>query len=97
MPTLDTFRPEPGNLPPREDIPSRYTWDLSSICSDWQDWSEHFARLDAAITAFTSIQGKLSAGAGSLLAAFTAMNAALKARAEAPRGSPTGGVPTAGG
>ena len=31
------------------------------------------------------------------LAAFTAMNAALKARAEAPRGSPTGGVPTAGG
>ena len=74
MPTLDTFRPEPGNLPPREDIPSRYTWDLSSICSDWQDWSEHFARLDAAITAFTSIQGKLSAGVGSLLAAFTAMD-----------------------
>ena len=74
MPTLDTFRPEPGNLPPREDIPSRYTWDLSSICSDWQDWSEHFARLDAAITAFTSFQGKLSAGAGSLLAAFTAMD-----------------------
>ena len=74
MPTLDTFRPEPGNLPRREDIPSRYTWDLSSICSDWQDWSEHFARLDAAITAFTSFQGKLSAGAGSLLAAFTAMD-----------------------
>jgi oligoendopeptidase F len=74
MPTLDTFRPEPGQLPVREDIPPRYTWDLSAICRDWSDWSESFARLDAAITAFPAFQGTLSSGADALLAAFSAMD-----------------------
>jgi oligoendopeptidase F len=74
MPTLDTFRPAPGQLPVRDDIPARYTWDLSAICRDWSDWSESFARLDAAITAFPAFQGTLSSGADALLAAFTAMD-----------------------
>src|SRR5688572_15755571 len=74
MPTLDTFRPEPGQLPVREDIPPRYTWDLSAICRDWSDWSESFARLDAAIAAFPAFQGTLSSGADALFAAFTAMD-----------------------
>ena len=74
MPTLDTFRPEPGQLPVREDIPARYTWDLSAICRDWSDWSGSFARLDAAIAAFPAFQGTLSSGADALLAAFTAMD-----------------------
>ena len=74
MPTLDTFRPEPGQLPVREDIPARYTWDLSAICRDWSEWSESFASLEAAITAFPAFQGTLSSGADALLAAFTAMD-----------------------
>src|SRR5688572_1563994 len=74
MPTLDAFRPAPGQLPVREDIPARYTWDLSAICRDWSDWSESFARLDAAITAFPAFQGTLSSGADALLAAFSAMD-----------------------
>jgi oligoendopeptidase F len=74
MPTLDTFRPEPGQLPVRDDIPARYTWDLSAICRDWSEWSESFARLDAAITAFPAFQGTLASGADALLAAFTAMD-----------------------
>jgi oligoendopeptidase F len=73
-PTAETYRPEPGQLPARTDIPARYTWDLTDICRDWDDWSTSFARLDAAITAFTAFQGTLASGAGALLAAFTAMD-----------------------
>jgi oligoendopeptidase F len=74
MPTLDTFRPEPGQLPARDDIPARYTWDLSAICADWEAWSEGYAQLDAAISAFAKFQGTLASGPDVLLAAFTAMD-----------------------
>src|SRR5262245_51663190 len=74
MPTLDTFKPEPGNLPARDRIPARYTWDLSAICADWNAWQESYAQLDAAITAFTKFQGTLASGAEALLTAFTAMD-----------------------
>jgi oligoendopeptidase F len=71
---VDTFRPEPGSLPAREAIPSRYTWDLASICRDWEEWKQQYDRLDAAIAAFKSRQGSLSRGAADLLAAFRAMD-----------------------
>jgi oligoendopeptidase F len=74
MPTLDTYRPEPGNLPARDDIPARYTWDLSAICADWNAWSESYAKLDAAITAFMHFRGTLVTGPDALLSAFTAMD-----------------------
>ena len=74
MPTLDTFRPEPGNLPTRDAIPARYTWDLSAICADWNAWQQSYATLDAAITAFTKLQGTLASGADALLTAFAAMD-----------------------
>jgi oligoendopeptidase F len=74
MPTLDTYRPEPGNLPARDDIPARYTWDLSAICADWNAWSESYARLDAAIAAFMQFRGTLATGPDALLSAFTAMD-----------------------
>jgi oligoendopeptidase F len=74
MPTTDTFRPEPGNLPAREDIPARYTWDLGAICSDWNSWQESYATLDAAITSFAAFQGTLASGADAMLTAFTALD-----------------------
>jgi oligoendopeptidase F len=74
MPTLDTFRPEPGNLPTRDAIPARYTWDLSAICADWNAWQQSYTTLDAAITAFTKLQGTLASGADALLTAFAAMD-----------------------
>ena len=74
MPPLDTFRPEPGNLPTRDAVPTRYKWDLTSICRSWEDWQASYKRLDAAIAAFTSFQGTLSTGADQLLAAFKAMD-----------------------
>jgi oligoendopeptidase F len=73
-PTTDTYRPQPGTLPAREDIPARYTWDLASICPDWNSWSETYAKLEAAITAFTQFRGTLASGPDALLAAFAAMD-----------------------
>jgi oligoendopeptidase F len=69
-----TYRPEPGKLPARDDIPARYTWDLSAICADWHTWSEGYAKLDAAITAFMQFRGTLAKGSDALLSAFTAMD-----------------------
>jgi oligoendopeptidase F len=74
MPTLDTFRPEPGSLPTRDAIPDRYKWDLTSICATWDDWSTGYKRLDDAIAAFTAFQGTLAQGPARLLAAFKAMD-----------------------
>src|SRR5687768_1750938 len=74
MPPLDTFRPESGQLPTRDAIPERYTWDLSAICRNWEDWSDGYTRLDAAIEAFKSFQGTLANGPETLLAAFRAMD-----------------------
>ncbi len=75
MPALDTFRPEPGNLPTRDAIPPRYQWDLTSICQSWDEWHVAYTKLDQAIAAFPAFQGTLAQGPGRLLAAFTAMDA----------------------
>jgi len=74
MPPLDTFRPEPGSLPTRDAIPARYKWDLTSICTSWDEWQASYKQLDAAIAAFPAFQGTLAKGAGPLLAAFKAMD-----------------------
>ncbi len=74
MPPLDSFRPEPGQLPVRAAIPAQYTWDLSSICRDWNEWTDSYARLDSAIAAFKAFQGRLAGGPETLLAAFRAMD-----------------------
>ena len=75
MPLLDTFRPEPGNLPTRDAIPPRYQWDLTSICTSWDEWHAAYTKLDQAIAAFPAFQGTLAQGPERLLAAFTAMDA----------------------
>src|SRR5687767_5065185 len=74
MPALDTFRPEPGNLPIRDAIPSRYTWDLSAICTDWSQWTGSYQELDTAIEAFKAFQGTLASGPDAMLQAFRAMD-----------------------
>src|SRR3954471_5891684 len=75
MPPLDTFRPEPGALPTRDVIPSRYKWDLTPICKTWDEWLASYKELDTAIAAFTAFQGTLSQGPQQLLAAFKSMDA----------------------
>ena len=74
MAVADTYRPEPGTLRTREDIPAKYKWDLGSICRNWDEWTDSYKRLEAAVDAFTSLQGTLATGAEHVLAAFRAMD-----------------------
>ena len=67
-------RPEPGTLRSREEIPARYTWDLTAICRDWDAWTGLYRRLEAAVESFTTLQGTLAQGAARLLAAYRAMD-----------------------
>jgi oligoendopeptidase F len=68
------YRPEPGHLPERDAIPSRYKWDLDAICRDWDDWIAGYRQLEAGIEAFKAFQGTLAHGPERLLAAFRAMD-----------------------
>ena len=74
MPEVDTFRPEPGTLRTRDEIPDKYKWDLGSICPDWDEWTAAYKRLEVAVEAFPAFQGTLAAGPDQLLAAFRAMD-----------------------
>lgn len=74
MPPVDTFRPEPGVLRTRAEIPARYKWDLTAICRDWDEWTASYRQFEAAIAAFTAFQGTLAAGPERLLAAYRAMD-----------------------
>ena len=74
MPSLETFRPDPGRLPAREAVPARYTWDLSAVCRDWDEWQDLYEQLDVAIDAFARFRGTLASGHEQLLAAFEAMD-----------------------
>jgi len=71
---IDMFRPEPGILRPRGEIPSRYKWDLAAICRDWDDWTALFRRLDAAIDAFKTFHRTLATGPARLLGAYRALD-----------------------
>jgi oligoendopeptidase F len=68
------YRPKPGQLPSRNAIPLAYTWDLSHICRDWDDWTANYRTLEGAIEAFKTRQGTLASGPEALLDAFRAMD-----------------------
>ena len=74
MPQLDTFRPVPGTLRTRDAIPSRYTWDLTAICRDWDDWTRAYRSLESEIDSFAALQGTLAEDGERLLAALRAMD-----------------------
>ena len=69
-----TYRPEPGQLPNRSEVPVRYTWDLGDICRGWDEWTAGYRELDAAVAAFKARQGTLATGPGALIEAFRAMD-----------------------
>jgi oligoendopeptidase F len=75
MPSLETFRPEKGRVVARNDVPSRYKWDLSAICGNPADWQAAYRQLDASIDVFRQFQGTLRQGPSRLLEAFRAMDA----------------------
>jgi oligoendopeptidase F len=71
---MTDYRPSAGQLPDRDTVPVRYTWDLGDICRDWEEWGERYRTLDQAIEAFRALQGTLAAGPEALLRAFRAMD-----------------------
>jgi len=75
MPSLETFRPAKGRVVARNDVPSRYKWDLTAICPDTDEWQGAYRQLDASIESFKQFQGTLSQSADRLLEAFKAMDA----------------------
>lgn len=54
-------------VPTRESLDSRYTWDLTSIFPSWEAWEAAFAKLDTGIEAYRNYEGTLAQGAGQLL------------------------------
>jgi oligoendopeptidase F len=62
--------PASTQVPAREAIDPRYTWDLSSIFSDWDAWEAAFAELDRGIEAYKKYEGTLAQGSGQLLRAL---------------------------
>ena len=74
MPDVVLYRPGTGEPPARDTIPTRYRWDLGSICRDWDEWTGLYAQLETAIDAFRKFQGTLALGASQLRAAFAAMD-----------------------
>ena len=60
----------PAVVPSRSDVPTQYTWDLSSIFASWEEWEAAFAQLDAAIERYRSHEGTLAQGADRLLQAY---------------------------
>lgn len=54
-------------VPTRESLDPRYTWDLTSIFPTWEAWEAAFAELDAGIAAYEAYQGTLAQSPAQLL------------------------------
>jgi oligoendopeptidase F len=75
MAPLDSFRPGPGEPPPRPSVPDRYRWDLSAICASWEEWTARYRELEGLIEDFRAFQGTLGLSRQALLSALRAMDA----------------------
>ena len=68
---MSSAAPAPPSLvPARDAIESKYTWDLSSIFSDWTAWEGAFNELDRGIEAYKRYAGTLGTSADHLLGAL---------------------------
>jgi oligoendopeptidase F len=67
---MSSAAPPPSLVPARESLDPKYTWDLSSIFRNWEEWEAAFAELDRGIEAYRKYEGTLSQGADQLLRAL---------------------------
>jgi oligoendopeptidase F len=57
-------------VPPREQLETRFTWDLSAIFPDWAAWEVAFNQLDEGVERFRAFEGTLAQGPHRLLEAL---------------------------
>ena len=65
-----TAEPPQARSRKRDDIDSRYKWNLSDIFPDWDTWEASYAKLDRGIDRYAALKGTLSEGPARLLSAF---------------------------
>src|SRR3954454_21730609 len=65
-----TAEPPQARSRKRDDIDSRYKWNLSDIFPDWDTWESSHAKLDAGIDRYAALKGTLAEGPSRLLSAF---------------------------
>jgi oligoendopeptidase F len=67
---MSSAAPTPSLVPSRDSLDARYTWDLSSIFTSWEEWEAAFATLDRGIESYKQYEGTLAQGAAQLLKAL---------------------------
>ena len=67
---MSSAAPAPSLVPTRESIDAKYTWDLSSIFTSWEEWDTAFNTLDRGIESYKQYEGTLAQGATRLLEAL---------------------------
>src|SRR5262245_44584256 len=62
-------------VPSRDAIDTKFTWDLSSIFTDWDAWDAAYRELDQRIDAFRQFEGTLGQNAERLLSSLAEQDA----------------------
>src|SRR5215211_6610488 len=55
----------------RNEIPERFTWNLSDIYPSWEAWEAALKEFEARLAGYTELKGTIGQGANRLLKAFT--------------------------
>jgi oligoendopeptidase F len=65
-----TAEPPQARSRKRDEIDSRYKWNLSDIFPGWEAWEASYRQLDAGIDRYAALKGTLAQGPARLLSAF---------------------------
>lgn len=68
---IDGMSASSSQVPARDSIDQKYTWDLTSIFESWDAWESAFTDLDRGIEAYKKYEGTLAQGPANLLKALT--------------------------
>jgi oligoendopeptidase F len=68
---IDGMSAPSSQVPARDSIDQKYTWDLTSIFESWDAWESAFTDLDRGIEAYKKYEGTLAQGPANLLKALT--------------------------
>ncbi len=69
---------EPQQIPRRDEIPTEYTWDLTTVYRDDAHWQAALAALEQQLPALAAREGQVAASGAALLATLQARDAVLQ-------------------